>query len=91
MNIVPFGKYKGRFIDELLEDKDYLSWCKKQPELLKKFSKIFEQVNWEEIEEDKKEKKPFVKKCQKCDEYELRIKQLEFELSMFRKKLDDDN
>ena len=28
--IVPFGKYKGQSIINLLNDKKYLEWCKNQ-------------------------------------------------------------
>jgi len=40
MPIVPFGKYKDQPLTNLLSDKEYLEWCKKQ-EFLKKFPIIY--------------------------------------------------
>ena len=38
--IVPFGKYKGQSIINLLNDKKYLEWCKNQ-EWFKKFTVVY--------------------------------------------------
>lgn len=38
--IVPFGKYKGKLITELMNDTEYLEWCKKQ-EFFKKYPIIY--------------------------------------------------
>jgi hypothetical protein len=41
-NIVPFGKYKGRLIDELLvDDPDYLKWLSGQDRFRAKFSSLY--------------------------------------------------
>ncbi len=39
--IVPFGKYKGKLVTELLQDSKYLEWCQNQPGIVDKYSKIF--------------------------------------------------
>lgn len=40
IQIVPFGKYKGKLITELMNDTEYLEWCKKQ-EFFKKYPIIY--------------------------------------------------
>lgn len=38
--IVPFGKYKGRSVDELTADQDYVNWLLAQPWFEQRFSYI---------------------------------------------------
>ncbi len=47
--IVPFGKYKGKSIIELLQDTKYLDWCKLQPDLLKKHKTIFNVIYYQQL------------------------------------------
>ncbi len=35
--LVPFGKYKGQPMIELLKDIEYLNWCKQQPKMIEKY------------------------------------------------------
>ena len=56
--IVPFGKYKGQSIINLLNDKKYLEWCKNQ-EWFKKFTVVYNIcVNQTIITNNKDEKTP---------------------------------
>jgi hypothetical protein len=41
---VPFGKYKGRSIEEMASDKAYLDWCKLQPNLMEQYKEVFESL-----------------------------------------------
>jgi len=37
MEIVSFGKYKGKTVKELLQDTKYLQWCRSQPGIVQKY------------------------------------------------------
>jgi uncharacterized protein (DUF3820 family) len=39
--IIPFGKYKGKDVTQLIEDQQYLQWCKNQPWFKEKYANIY--------------------------------------------------
>ena len=40
--IVPFGKYKGKSVEVMAADANYVEWCKSQPGIAEKYKSIFE-------------------------------------------------
>jgi uncharacterized protein (DUF3820 family) len=45
--IVPFGRYKGQSITELVKDEHYFNWCMQQPPLKEKIKNLIPYVNQE--------------------------------------------
>ena len=43
-NIVPFGKYKGRLVEELVADKNYTDWLTAQPWLKDRFPAVYQVI-----------------------------------------------
>lgn len=50
MKTVPFGKYKGLPIQEMLADTEYVEWLKSQPWFRNKFAGLLSNVEQEQIE-----------------------------------------
>ncbi len=44
-DIVPFGKYAGRPVSDLLSDSSYINWLKNQKWFQEKYGKLFVVVN----------------------------------------------
>jgi hypothetical protein len=103
--IVPFGKYKGQSIVRLLQDKNYLDWCRSQ-EWLKKYSQIYNicisgdinagdqddsNINDEKVVPQDKENIKMLKtlKVIKKDEQPLQIKEKIIRCNLCRKNIRD--
>jgi hypothetical protein len=55
--IVPFGKYKGKPITDLIADKSYVDWCKQQ-DWFKKFPSVYNIVVHQTIQSNTNSKTP---------------------------------
>jgi uncharacterized protein (DUF3820 family) len=44
MNVVPFGKYKGRLVEELIADTSYLEWLQAQPWFRERYGNLYQQI-----------------------------------------------
>jgi uncharacterized protein (DUF3820 family) len=62
--IIPFGKYKGQLITNLLNDKGYLDWLKKQTFLKEKYTNIYNIIVHQTISQNETSKTPEHNKIQ---------------------------
>lgn len=43
-NVVPFGRYRGRSVEDLLDDRDYCSWLTTQPDIVARYPDIYRAI-----------------------------------------------